>query len=415
MKRLNYDPSFDDGWQYGPLTSETLNEFKSIIAAIKRKTDKTWEVLELFKTAFGNTASSSSESWAESDLNRCMEASISNPALFVVSFCNGLENLNKSGFQVPGYDKVNSILHRNAIPLVIEKDRLSLKNEDVEISDGDESDANSESQKFRLAFNAKDDFVGQGGFGTVYKVTRTTSMGSFTLAIKIFNPSSFQKNRERCLQRFRREIKAMDALKHRSIAKMIEAGQLPDQRPYILMEYIDGKRIDDACKLMKLRDRLRVFHEIADAIGYAHDAKILHRDLKPSNILIRNSVLQPVILDFGCAFIADEIDSIELTTTLLGTEKYIPPEVIAEPKKRDPRQDVFALGVMMYEAFSQTSFNLQDIKSLSAADARLRRLDTLIKDATCKFADRIQNGKELAKRIEVCLHDPSIEKVIKLL
>lgn len=415
MKKLKYDAAFDDGWQYASLTSNAFKDFERMIAAIRRKSENTWEVLEVFKSAFGDSGSSSSESWAESDLNRSMTSSMSNPALFVVSFCTALKNLSDSGYEVPGYDRVNAILHKHAIPLVIQKDRLSLHSRDSEIADVDESEVSTEMQACRFTFNEKDDLIGQGGFGTVYKATRTTSMGSFTHAVKVFSPSAFQKDYDRCLQRFGREIKAMEILKHRSIAKLLEAGQLPDKRPYILMEYVDGKRIDDACQLMSLHDRLRVFCEVADAVGYAHDAGILHRDLKPSNILIQNSVLQPVILDFGCAFIFDEMDDLELTTTLIGTQKYIPPEVVANPKMRNSKQDVFALGVMLYEALSGNTFNLQDIKSMNATDATLRPLDMLIKEATCKFDHRIENGKEFGARLDTFLRNFTIKKSIKML
>ena len=112
---------------------------------------------------------------------------------------------------------------------------------------------------------------------------------------------------------------------------------------------IDGKRLNEALSGSKPLRVLNAFDEILRALQFAHRKRVVHRDLKPSNVLIRAADKQPIILDFGCAFFLDEIDP-TLTTQFIGTPGYIPPEVYENPQHRDVRQDVYACGVMLYEA-----------------------------------------------------------------
>lgn len=400
---LNYDPDFDDDWKYAPLSIDAYRAFRAIIDGICRRTGNSWDVFETFKTSFGWTGGSSSESWAETDMSKALASLEKNPALFVVSFCNALETLSSKGVMVPNHEKINTILKQNEVPLEIVNKELILRLPDLEISDSDEDDERTETTGVRFTFNKATDLIGSGGFGSVYRATRKTSIGSFVHAVKIFDPSPFQPNFERCLARFKREVNVLSSLQHRGIVKLIEAGQLGDRTPYMLMSLVDGVRLDEYCEPLDHVSRIRAFFEIAGAVGYAHSMGILHRDLKPSNILVQRADGQPIVLDFGCAFVLDGIEETELTTTIIGSQKYMPPEVLANPRTRSATQDVFAIGVMLYEAFSDTPFNLQSPKSLSAIDSQLEPVDRIVAAATARTADRIQDGRQLQSALLKCI------------
>lgn len=400
---LNYDPEFDDEWKYAPLPAEAGRAFRSIIEGICRRSRNAWDVFETFKSSFGWAAGSSSESWAESDMSKALSSCQSNPAIYVVSFCNALEELSSKGVAVPGHEKINAILKQNEVPLEIVNKELILRLPDLEIEDTVENDPENESSGGRFTFNKETDLIGAGGFGSVYRATRQTSVGTFVHAVKIFDPSPFQPNFERCLARFKREVNVLSSLQHRGIVKLIEAGQLADRTPYLLMSLIDGARFDDFCETLDYVGRLRAFADVAGAVGYAHGQGVLHRDLKPSNILVQRSDSQPIILDFGCAFILDGIEETELTTTIIGSQKYIPPEVLADPKLRTSKQDVFAIGVMLYEAFSDTPFNLQSSRPLSAIDPVLEPVDRVVANSTTRTSHRLDDGGELQSALLDCI------------
>jgi hypothetical protein len=400
---LNYNPEFDDEWKYAPLPAEADRAFRSIIEGICRRSRNSWDVYETFKSSFGWTGGSTSESWAASDMFTALSSSQSNPAIYVVSFCNALEELSSKGVAVPGHEKINAILKQNEVPLEIVNKELILRLPDLELEDTVEIDAENESSGGRFTFNKETDLIGAGGFGSVYRASRRTSVGTFVHAVKIFDPSPFQPNLKRCLARFKREVTVLSSLQHRGIVKLIEAGLLADRTPYLLMALIDGTRFDESCEPLDYVGRLRAFAEVAGAVGYAHGQGVLHRDLKPSNILVQRSDSQPIILDFGCAFVLDGIEETELTTTIIGSQKYIPPEVLADPKLRTSEQDVFALGVMLYEVFSDVPFNLQSLKSLRSIDQSLESVDRVVAHATAQARSRAKDGIALQAAIIECI------------
>lgn len=91
------------------------------------------------------------------------------------------------------------------------------------------------------------------------------------------------------LRRFRNERQVQAALDHPNIARLLDGGDTEGGRPYLVMDYVDGVRIDTWCDSRKLsvRDRLRLFRKVCAAVQYANDQQVIHRDIKPSNILVR--------------------------------------------------------------------------------------------------------------------------------
>jgi tetratricopeptide (TPR) repeat protein len=156
---------------------------------------------------------------------------------------------------------------------------------------------------------------------------------------------------EEIVRRFRSERQILAHLSHPNIAKLFDAGTTGDGRPYFVMEYVDGKPIDEFCDDRKLsvRERLELFQQVCGAIHFAHQNLIVHRDLKPGNILVTADGV-PKLLDFGIAKLLDPAqEAFALTRTELRpmTPDYASPEQIrGEPITT--ASDVYSLGVLLY-------------------------------------------------------------------
>lgn len=233
--------------------------------------------------------------------------------------------------------------------------------------------------------------IGRGGFGIVYRVTRTTKVGEFEFAMKVLDPSPFNTNVSRNFERFMREMNALKKLQHKGIVAHLEAGVDGDQKPYILMPFIAGKDLGQYLSGASLKRVFDAFGEILLAIQYAHDNHVLHRDLKPSNILVRSSDDQPIILDFGAAYLMDEVTQTQLTTTLIGSAAYIPSEVIADPTHHTHKQDVYACGVLLYQMIAGEFPDRDDFTSVETTH-HCPGLDDLILRAIAPEKSRIESA-----------------------
>jgi serine/threonine-protein kinase len=217
--------------------------------------------------------------------------------------------------------------------------------------------------------------------------------------MKVLDPSPFNENLERALARFKREIKILKQLQHRSIVAYIEAGVDRDGKPYILMPLIEGVNLREAVAGYDLEMTLHVFEEILMALDYAHSLGVIHRDLKPSNVLVRSFDNQPILVDFGCAYLLDHADASSLTTSLVGSLGYIPSEVISNPKLRSPQHDVFACGVILYEVLAGTRPDPTDYKSLALVKKEFGVIDPIIRDAIAPAISRIESASSFLSRI----------------
>ncbi len=145
-------------------------------------------------------------------------------------------------------------------------------------------------------------------------------------------------------ERFRREAEAAGRVSHPGIVTIFDVGEEPEtQTPYIVMEYVKGKSLEQASKL-SLETALGLVREIAEALDCAHSAGVIHRDLKPSNILLTEDG-HAKIADFGVA----KLNLSELTSCgqILGTPAFMSPEQLnGDPV--DGRSDLFSLGVILY-------------------------------------------------------------------
>lgn len=195
--------------------------------------------------------------------------------------------------------------------------------------------------------------VGRGGMGTVYACRHVVVGKEF--AIKVLR-SGVERSDE-MLQRFVREAQAANAVRSRHICEMLDFGQLPNGALYVVMELLDGMSLTRALRDQNLdrRQLKHVFVQIADTLQKAHDQGIVHRDLKPDNVVLVRDEGDPLfvkLVDFGIAKMMQK-DASDLTETgvILGTPYYMSPEQ-ARGDAVDHRSDVYALGVMMFRAFT---------------------------------------------------------------
>jgi eukaryotic-like serine/threonine-protein kinase len=202
--------------------------------------------------------------------------------------------------------------------------------------------------------------LGTGGMGEVYRA-RDPRLGR-DVAIKI--------SRERFSDRFEREARAVAALNHPHVCTLFDVG--PD---YLVMEYVEGKPLRGP---LPVKTALQYGVQTADALHAAHSHGVVHRDLKPANILIAKSGVK--LLDFGLARIdarsaasaagdltATVAEPLTKENTILGTLQYMAPEQL-EGKPADARSDIFAFGLVLYEAISgKPAFTAASQASLIAA------------------------------------------------
>ena len=151
--------------------------------------------------------------------------------------------------------------------------------------------------------------------------------------------------------RFAEEVSSLAKLEHPFIARLYDHGACPDGTPYFAMEFVDGKPLDEYCreKNLSLKERVRLFRAVCEAVQFAHGLLVVHRDLKPSNILVKEDGT-PKLLDFGIAAKLKGADEpARQTQTEVGfTRAYAAPEQF----RREPAgvyTDVYALGVILYQ------------------------------------------------------------------
>ena len=187
--------------------------------------------------------------------------------------------------------------------------------------------------------------LGQGGQGEVWKAHRNDGQFNQEVAIKFLKPVYTDKD----LSRFNNERDFLAALKHNNIAHLIGGGEF-ENRPFIIMEWVDGQPLLDYCQQQKasLETRLDYFLQICDAISYAHMNRVIHRDIKPSNVLITQDKVVK-LLDFGIAkTLVGSFDTEQTETAITMTLAYSSPEqVTGEPVST--ATDVYTLGLFLFE------------------------------------------------------------------
>jgi WD40 repeat protein len=154
------------------------------------------------------------------------------------------------------------------------------------------------------------------------------------------------------LERFRREGQLLARLSHPNIARLVDAGVTPGGQPYLVLEYVQGRSIDETCDAAghDLAARLRLFLQVLEAVGHAHARLVLHRDIKPGNVLV-DADGRVKLLDFGIGKLVDgeSTSSSELTreSGRAFTPLFAAPEQVAG-EAVTTATDVYALGALLY-------------------------------------------------------------------
>ncbi len=190
--------------------------------------------------------------------------------------------------------------------------------------------------------------LGRGGMGTVY-LAEDRELNRL-VAIKVLNtPEATEDFRNRMI----REAQIIARLEHPGIVPVHDVGVLPDGRVFYAMKFVRGSRLDEyAAQNSSIRDRLRKFQAVCDAVAFAHAHGVIHRDLKPQNIMI-GSFGEVLVLDWGVAKIRDDPSSATsfqtMEGTVIGTRHYMSPEQArGEIDELDERSDIYALGAVLY-------------------------------------------------------------------
>ena len=198
--------------------------------------------------------------------------------------------------------------------------------------------------------------IGAGGMGAVWLAERADGLFQRQVALKLPRSAWLRAD---LVERMARERDILAALTHANIARLYEAGITAGGRPYLALEYVEGRTIDAYCagERVDVNARVRLFLQVIEAVAYAHARLVVHRDLKPSNILVTQEG-QVQLLDFGIAKLLDEGGSVRDTplTELSGrphTPEYASPEQIAGDSL-GIATDIYSLGVVLYELLCGT-------------------------------------------------------------
>jgi serine/threonine-protein kinase len=193
------------------------------------------------------------------------------------------------------------------------------------------------------------DYVGSGGFGSVFKAEDSNTPGRI-VAVKELHKKHTRN--QQIKQRFFQEAVAMARLDHPNLPRLYTFGE-DNGSYYLVMEFISGKLLSDEIHdagPMRPDRAVSVLTQVVDAVSYAHRNGIIHRDLKPDNVILvgDGGSLKIKVLDFGIARMVGG-ESLTLAGEGFGTPTYMSPERISGAGGDDPRMDLYSAGIVLFE------------------------------------------------------------------
>ena len=191
--------------------------------------------------------------------------------------------------------------------------------------------------------------LGHGGMGSVWLADRTDGRFEGQAAVKLLNLGLMSPRGE---ERFRREGSVLARLNRPGIARLLDAGISTGGQPYLVLEYVDGVRIDAYARTSapSVEGKVRLLLQVLEALSHAHANLIVHRDLKPSNVLVTGDGTVK-LLDFGIAKLLDDQTGEPNALTADGTGAMTPAFAAPEQLTGEPvatTTDVYAAGVLLY-------------------------------------------------------------------
>lgn len=263
--------------------------------------------------------------------------------------------------------------------------------------------------------------IGEGGMGAVYEGENTRIHRR--VAIKVLHSGVAEQ--AEAVARFEREAQAAGRIGSDHIVEVLDLGALPGGDRYLVMEYLDG---DGLGARIKARTKLTpselypIAHQLLEGLAAAHGAGIIHRDLKPDNVFLlhhrigQNDFVK--LLDFGISkfnqLSGDSGFSMTRTGAVMGTPYYMAPEQAKGSREMDHRVDLYAVGVILYEAltgqvpFSADTFNellfkivLEEPKPLGVVDPSIDPgFAAIVTKAMARDpAHRFQNAREFQQAL----------------
>jgi tetratricopeptide (TPR) repeat protein len=189
--------------------------------------------------------------------------------------------------------------------------------------------------------------LGRGAMGAVYRAHNLQAQRDVALKVIL------RAENPRSVQRFIREAQVVAGLKHPGIVGVHDAGVFGGV-PCIAYELVEGGRtLEEAFESLLLIERVELVLEVAAALAHVHGAGLVHRDVKPGNVLL-DAQGRARLTDFGLVG-GEDLERLTRTGGLVGTPAYMAPEQIeCERDKIGPHSDVWALGVLLYEALTQS-------------------------------------------------------------
>lgn len=263
--------------------------------------------------------------------------------------------------------------------------------------------------------------IGDGGMSSVWRAERVDGRFERQVAVKFLH---FAVSSRAGAERFKREGRIVGHLAHPHIAELIDAGVTADAEPYLVLEYVSGKHIDEYCdeRMLGVDSRIALFLDILGAVEHAHTNLVVHRDIKPSNVLV-SSEGEVKLLDFGIAkLLAPDADSIGATALTMEDGTAMTP-LFAAPEQLTggaitTATDVYSLGLLLYllltgnhpaGAGPHTALNL--LKSITEVDAPLAS-QTVVSNGAAYAERRGTTPEKLQRRLRGDL-DTILAKALK--
>jgi len=233
------------------------------------------------------------------------------------------------------------------------------------------------------------------------------------------------------LQRFKKEVEALRRIQHANVVKVLDANELPDGRPYIVMSFVEGESLRTQIRTggMNLERAASILKQMGAAVDHCHEQKIYHRDLKPENIIIRSDTDSIVLIDFGIAKVRDSlVGPTTVTGASAGTLPYMSPEQLND-KEITAASDIYSLAVIAYEMVTGVRpFNAttaSQLTELQRAGIRVKPCDLrpnlppraqeiILRGLSFKRQPRYQSAGEFCDELAAALKNGGAPPVIQV-